>query len=59
MRKLVHPNIHTPKESGANLARLATAKDVEGLTGVYFEGDHQIKSSMDSYDEVKQEDLWK
>ncbi|KAF7900832.1 hypothetical protein EAF00_003053 [Botryotinia globosa] len=47
-----------PAESGVALARLATAADVEGTTGKYFEGLNEIKSSKDSYDESKQEDLW-
>jgi NAD(P)-dependent dehydrogenase (short-subunit alcohol dehydrogenase family) len=58
LRLLVSPNIHSAQESGANLARLAVGTDVKGVSGVYFEGDHEIKSSVDSYDEVKQEELW-
>lgn len=58
LRLLATPNTHTPPESGAALARLATAADVEGTTGKYFEGLSEIKSSKDGYDEVKQEDLW-
>ena len=40
------------------MARLALSKDVEGVSGVYFEGVEQIKSSDASYDEKKQDDLW-
>lgn len=58
LRKLYNPNVHTPKESGTALARLAVGRDVEGLSGVYFEGLREIKSSVDSYDQAKQEDLW-
>ncbi|KAF7886796.1 uncharacterized protein EAF02_003443 [Botrytis sinoallii] len=58
LRLVAIPNTHTPAESGAALARLATAADVEGTTGKYFEGLNEIKSSKDSYDESKQEDLW-
>ncbi|KAJ5634719.1 hypothetical protein N7528_002561 [Penicillium herquei] len=58
-RILVSPNIRTPRESGQALARLAVSPDVEGISGVYFEGKKEIKSSQDSYDEDKQEDLWK
>jgi NAD(P)-dependent dehydrogenase (short-subunit alcohol dehydrogenase family) len=58
LRLVISPNIHTPRESGANLARLAVGDDVKGITGVYFEGDHEIKSSKDSYNEVDQEELW-
>ncbi|KAI1098129.1 NAD(P)-binding protein [Jackrogersella minutella] len=59
LRVLVTPNIHHPWESGVALARLAMGPDVEGETGKYFEGIKPIESSKDSYDEAKQEDLWK
>ncbi|ROW16631.1 hypothetical protein VPNG_01489 [Cytospora leucostoma] len=58
LRLVVSPNIHTPEESGASLARLATAADVRGINGKYYEGDKEIPSSKDSYDESKQDDLW-
>ncbi|KAM0191805.1 hypothetical protein ACHAPC_002117 [Botrytis cinerea] len=58
LRLLATPNTNTPAESGTALARLATAADVEGTTGKYFEELSEIKSSKDSYDEGKQEDLW-
>jgi hypothetical protein len=56
--RVVIPNVHTAEESGQALARLAVGKDVEGVSGRYFEGLREIKSSKDSYDESKQEDLW-
>lgn len=59
LRLVLTPNIHTPEDSGASLARLAIGSDVEGFSGVYFEGVKLIKSSQASYDEAKQEDLWK
>lgn len=34
------------------------ADDVEGVSGVYYEGLKEIKSSEASYDRTKQEDLW-
>ena len=58
LRRVFHPNTHSSRESAANLARLATGADVKGVSGVYYEGDKQIKSSTDSYDVAKQEDLW-
>lgn len=58
LRVVLYANVHTPAESGAALARLAVGKDVEGVSGRYFEGLKEIKSSRDSYDEGKQEDLW-
>lgn len=59
LRLLLSPNIHLPSESGAALARLAVGADVEGVSGVYYEGLKEIKSSEDSYDQERQEDLWK
>jgi len=58
MRMLISPNIHTISESGTSLARVAVGEDVEGVSGKYFEGIKEIKSSPLSYDEAKQEDLW-
>ncbi|XXH02836.1 hypothetical protein Hte_009223 [Hypoxylon texense] len=59
MRLLLSPNIHTARESGANLARLAVGADVEGESGRYYEGPKPIRTSEASYDEAKQEDLWR
>ena len=56
--RIIMPNIHTPVSSGKALARLAVGEDAEGVSGKYFEGMKEIKSSKDSYDESKQEDLW-
>lgn len=56
--RLAIPNIHTPEESGRALARLAIDKELQGVSGKYFEGLNEIKSSKDSYDESTQEDLW-
>jgi NAD(P)-dependent dehydrogenase (short-subunit alcohol dehydrogenase family) len=58
LRRLLTPNIHSPKESGEALARLAVGEDLEGLSGVYYQGEEQIKSSAASYDKSSQEDLW-
>jgi NAD(P)-dependent dehydrogenase (short-subunit alcohol dehydrogenase family) len=58
MRMLISPNIHSPQESAEALARLASDPDMEGISGKYFEGMSDIKSSEDSYNETKQEDLW-
>ncbi|KAI1427101.1 dehydrogenase/reductase [Xylaria sp. FL1777] len=51
-------NIHKPSESGASLARLAVSQETAGISGKYFEGRKEIRSSKDSYDEKKIEDLW-
>ncbi|KAF7503550.1 hypothetical protein GJ744_003623 [Endocarpon pusillum] len=58
LRRLVHPNIHSPEESGIALARLAVGEDVTGVSGVYFEGTKKINSSVESHVVGKQEDLW-
>jgi NAD(P)-dependent dehydrogenase (short-subunit alcohol dehydrogenase family) len=58
LRLLLTPNTHTPQESGASLARAAVGVDVKGISGVYYEGRKEIKSSEDSYNVGKQEDLW-
>ncbi|KAH7382923.1 hypothetical protein BKA64DRAFT_172824 [Cadophora sp. MPI-SDFR-AT-0126] len=58
-RILIHPNTHTPKESGAALAKLATDSEFEGVSGKYFEGTREIESSVDSYKVELQEDLWR
>lgn len=58
LRLLVSPNIHTMQESGLALAKLAVGKEVEGKSGLYFEGQEERKSSHDSYVVEKQEDLW-
>jgi NAD(P)-dependent dehydrogenase (short-subunit alcohol dehydrogenase family) len=59
LRRIIHPNINTILESATNLAWLAVSNDVKDTSGVYFEGRRKIKSSDESYDESKQEDLWK
>lgn len=58
LRLVVSKNVHAPQDSGASLARLVIGHDVEGVSGVYFEGRKKIDSSKDSYVEAKQEDLW-
>ncbi|KAK4938336.1 hypothetical protein LTR10_021220 [Elasticomyces elasticus] len=56
LRRLLTPNVHTPEESGGNLAWVAL--DDSDTSGKYYEGRKQIPSSTDSYDQKKQEDLW-
>jgi hypothetical protein len=58
MHVLYSPNTHTPKHSGPILAKIALAAEFEGVSGVYLEGLKEIKSSVESYEEAKQEDLW-
>ena len=58
LRVLFSPNVHSARESGEALARLAIAKDVEGVSGEYFEGTKAIPTSADSHVAEKQQDLW-
>jgi NAD(P)-dependent dehydrogenase (short-subunit alcohol dehydrogenase family) len=51
-------NIHRPDESGSALARLVLDPDLEKVSGRYFEGLKEIRSSAESYDEVKAAALW-
>ncbi|KAL1601684.1 hypothetical protein SLS60_006599 [Paraconiothyrium brasiliense] len=51
-------NIHSVEESGQALARLGVAEDVEDVKGKYHEGKKERKSSVESYDVKKQDDLW-
>lgn len=55
---LFHPNVHTAKQSGSNLANLAYADAFKMYKGNYFEGAKEIPSSDDSYRQDFQKDLW-
>jgi hypothetical protein len=58
LRRFVTPNIHTTEESGASLARLLTDPALADTTGRYFDGQHETRSSTESYDEDRAEELW-
>ncbi|KAK5047578.1 hypothetical protein LTR84_006675 [Exophiala bonariae] len=58
LRRAFHPNVHTSQQSGANLAFIATDGSAAMKSGVYYEMRKEIPSSIDSYVESKQEDLW-
>jgi NAD(P)-dependent dehydrogenase (short-subunit alcohol dehydrogenase family) len=51
-------NTNSPDRSGRNLAALATEPRFEGVSGRYFEGIKEIRSSELSYDEANARDLW-
>ncbi|KAL3471205.1 short-chain dehydrogenase [Aspergillus californicus] len=51
-------NIQKPGTSGESLAWLASDVEVSKFSGRYYEERRAISSSEDSYDEVKQEELW-
>jgi NAD(P)-dependent dehydrogenase (short-subunit alcohol dehydrogenase family) len=58
LRRLFSPNVHTAEESGLALARLVTEPELSAVTGRYFEGDREIRSSAESYNDVRAEGLW-
>lgn len=59
LRRVLTPNIHTAKESGDALAWLLTDPTLADITGKYFEGRQEIRSSDASYDQEKAEELWR
>jgi len=58
LRRVYSPNIHTPQESGAALAHLVDDPELAAITGGYFEGRRQIRSSDESYSDERAEELW-
>lgn len=52
------PNVNSTRTSGERLAALAVDPAFEGVTGRYYEGGKEIRSSVDSYDTAKAADLW-
>jgi len=58
MRFLLVKNIHTPEESGTAMARLITDPALATTNGKYFEGLKEIRSSVESYDKSRADELW-
>ncbi len=58
-RRVRMPNIRTLEESAGALARLLTDPALARTTGRYFEGRQEIRSSGESYDENRAQELWK
>jgi len=56
--RLYTSNVHTAKESGEALARLVTGPELSATTGRYFEGRREIRSSDESYNDERAEELW-
>jgi NAD(P)-dependent dehydrogenase (short-subunit alcohol dehydrogenase family) len=54
----VLPNVNSTGTSGGRLAALAVDPAFDGVTGRYYEGAREIRSSADSYDAAKAADLW-
>ena len=55
---VVRPFLKSAKEGAATSIYLASAPEVEGITGKYFENKSEKKSSEESYDEKKALALW-
>ena len=55
---VMRPGINTPRTSGRALARLVSDPGLEGVTGRYWSGREEIRSSEESYDLSKADDLW-
>jgi NAD(P)-dependent dehydrogenase (short-subunit alcohol dehydrogenase family) len=58
LRRFFSPNVHTAEESGRSLARLLTDPALSGTSGKYFEGEREIRSSDESYNDARATDLW-
>jgi NAD(P)-dependent dehydrogenase (short-subunit alcohol dehydrogenase family) len=58
LRRVMTPNINTAEVSGGALAWLATAPELADTTGKYFDGRKAIRSSDESYDMARAEQLW-
>jgi len=56
--QLINTNVRTTEISGRDLAMLASNPRFDGITAAYFSGTKAIPSSQDSYDTIKQIDLW-
>lgn len=56
--RLFSPNVHSTEESGRALARLVTDPALVTVTGRYFQGTQDIRSSEESYDVAKARALW-
>lgn len=48
----------SPEEGAGTSVYLAASPEVEGVTGRYFVGEHETRSSPASYDEAVQDRLW-
>jgi light-dependent protochlorophyllide reductase len=54
----VLPQVHSARTSGQRLAALAADPRFEGVSGRYFDGLKDVRSSADSYDLELADDLW-
>lgn len=52
-------NVHTVEESGRSMARLVIDPGLAGITGKYYQEQQEVRSSAESYDESRAEELWR
>lgn len=58
LRRVMTPNINTAEAAGSALAWVATAPELSDITGTYFDGRRVTRSSAESYDTARAEELW-
>ncbi|MGH7717778.1 MAG: SDR family NAD(P)-dependent oxidoreductase, partial [Gemmatimonadaceae bacterium] len=58
LRSLYEPFLLSPEAGARPLIALASSPSFEGVTGLYFERQHERRSSRRSYDEEAGERLW-
>ena len=58
LRRVMTPNINTTETAGGSLAWVATAPELSDTTGTYFDGRRATRSSDESYDTARAEQLW-
>ena len=57
--KAFRPFLLSPEEGAESPVHLATAPELEGVTGKYFDRMREKESSAESYDRAAAERLWK
>ena len=58
LRALYEPFLLTKEQGARSIVRLASAPELEGVTGQYFERDREARSSWRSHDPEIKERLW-
>ncbi|SMD24885.1 SDR family NAD(P)-dependent oxidoreductase [Kibdelosporangium aridum] len=58
LRRTITDNINTAQESGRALAWVVTAPELAGATGKYFDLRQEKRTSEESYDAARAEQLW-
>jgi NAD(P)-dependent dehydrogenase (short-subunit alcohol dehydrogenase family) len=58
LRRTITDNINTAQESGRALVWVVTAPELAGATGKYFELRQEKRTSEESYDAARAEQLW-